>query len=102
MDEIKRLQADGPNAENLEKVRETLLRNYEKGLKEDSFWMSNLSFYRENELPFDGILKLPDRAKALTIEKVRDAARKYFSSDNMLVARLLPEETKRASSKKPE
>ena len=102
MDEINLLQRDGPSLENLEKIRETLLRNYEKGLKEDGFWMSNLSFYRENELPFDGILKLPDRAKALTVEKVRNAARRYFSSDNMLTARLLPEETKSASSKKVE
>jgi zinc protease len=102
LDEIKRLQTDGPSSENLEKVRETLLRNYERGLKEDSFWMSNLSFYRENELPFDGILKLPDRAKALTAEKVRDAGRKYFSAENLLVARLLPEETKSASNKKTE
>ena len=54
LDEIKRLQTDGPSTENLEKVRETLLRNYEKGLKEDNFWLSNLAFYRENELPFDG------------------------------------------------
>jgi zinc protease len=102
MDEINALQKDGPSSENLEKVRETLLRNHEKGLKEDSFWMSNLSFYRENELPFDGILKLPERAKALTAEKVRDAARKYFSSENLLTARLLPEGTKSASSKKVE
>jgi zinc protease len=99
MDEIKRLQTEGPSTENLEKVRETLLRNYERGLKEDSFWMSNLSFYRENDLPFDGILKLPDRAKALTAEKIRGAARKYFSSENLLVARLLPEGPKSASVK---
>ncbi|HWN94176.1 MAG TPA: insulinase family protein [Methylomirabilota bacterium] len=102
LDEIKRLQTDGPNAENLEKVRETSLRNYERSLKEDSFWMANLVFYRENELPFDGILKLPDRAKALTVEKVRDAARKYFSDENLLIARLLPEAAQSASSKGPE
>jgi len=99
LDEIKRLQTDGPNVENLEKVRETLLRNFEKGLKEDSFWLSNLAFYRENELPFSGILKLPDRAKSLTADKVRDAARKYFSTENLLIGRLLPEEIKSASGK---
>ncbi len=97
LDEIKRLQTDGPNTENLEKVRETLLRNFEKGLKEDSFWLSNLAFYRENELPFPGILKLPERAKSLTAKKVQEAARKYFSSENLLIARLLPEPIKSAS-----
>jgi zinc protease len=102
LEEIKNLQTDGPNKENLEKVRETHLRNYEKGLKEDGFWLGNLAFYRENELPFDGILEFPNRAKALTAEKIRDAARKYFSTENLLIARLLPEETKSASNKKTE
>jgi zinc protease len=98
LDEIKRLQTEGPAPENLEKVRETLLRNYEKGLKEDSFWLGNLVFYRENELSFGEILKSPERARALTPKKVQDAARKYFSAENVLVARLLPEEIKSASS----
>ena len=91
--EIKRMQRDGPNVEILEKVRETLLRSYERNLKEDSFWLSNLTYYRENGLPFGDILKAPERAKALTPEKVRDAARKYFSTENMLNARLMPEVT---------
>jgi zinc protease len=102
LDEIKRLQKDGPNTENLEKVRETHLRNFEKGLKEDGFWLSNLNFYRENELPFAQILKLPERAKGLTAEKVQNAARKYFSSDNLLIARLLPEPAQSASDKAKE
>jgi len=91
-DEIKRLQTEGPNTENMEKVRETLLRNHEKGLKEDGFWLGNLVFYRENELPFGGILTLPERAKALTAEQVQKAAKKYFSKENVLVAKLMPEE----------
>ena len=94
LDEIKKLQANGPSQDNLEKVRETLLRNYERGLKEDSFWMSNLAFYRENELAFSEILKSPDRARALTAEKVRDAVKLYFSTNNLLNARLLPETTR--------
>jgi zinc protease len=103
LDEIQNLQKEGPNTENLEKVRETHLRNYERGLKENSFWLGNLAFYRENELPFDGIMKLPERVKALTAEKVRDAARKYFSSENVLIARLMPEATvQKASTKKTE
>ena len=99
LEEINRLQRDGPSVENLEKVRETHLRNYERSLKEDSFWLNNLSYYREHELPLDGVLKVPERAKALTPEKVRDATRKYFSSDNMLNARLLPEAKPSASGK---
>jgi zinc protease len=102
MEEIKRLQDEGPSAENLDKVRETQLRNFERGLKENGFWLNNLSFYRENELPFSGIMKVPERAKAMTSEKVRDAARKYFSTENFMVAKLLPESTESASTRKVE
>lgn len=98
IEEIKRLQKDGPSAENLDKVRETHLRNFEKGMKENGFWMSNLYFYRENKLPFADILKAPERAKALTPEQVREAAKKYFSEENMLVARLLPEKVESVSN----
>ncbi|MSU37272.1 MAG: insulinase family protein [Pedosphaera sp.] len=94
LDEIKRLQTDGPSADNLEKVRQGDLRNFEMGLKENGFWLGSLSFYRQNELPFAGILELPERAKALTADRIRDAARLYFASDNQLIARLLPEAAK--------
>ena len=98
LEEIKRLQDDGPSAENVEKVRETLLRNFEKGLKEDTFWLSNPAFYRENEMPFTEILKSPERAKSLNATRIQEAARKYFSSDNLAIARLLPEEIKSADA----
>lgn len=91
LDEIQRLQKDGPSNDNLDKIRESLLRTYEKGLKEDGFWLGSLQFYRENELPFPQILRLPERAKAMTADTVREAARKYFNRDNLLVARLMPE-----------
>jgi zinc protease len=99
LDEIKDLQAKGPSQDNLEKVRETLLRTYERGLKEDSFWVSNLAFCRENELPFSEILKSPERIGALTVEKVREAAKRYFSSNNLLTARLMPETTPSVNAK---
>jgi zinc protease len=100
LEEIKRLQTDGPAKENLEKVRESFLRNFEKGLKEDGFWLSYLTFYREYDEPFIGILKTPERAHALTTKRVQDAAKKYFASDNVMIARLLPEVVKEASADK--
>ena len=48
------------------------------------------------------ILLLPDRAQALTAKKIQAAARKYFSSDNLLIARLLPAAAQGAGAKKAE
>lgn len=100
LDEIKRLQTDGPSADNVEKVREGDLRSFEKGLKENGFWLGRLSSYRENEIPFAVILDLPKRANALTAGMIRDAARLYFSSDNQLIARLLPEAAKESEGRR--
>lgn len=91
LSEVKALQENGPSMENLNKVRETHLRDFEKGLKENGFWLGNLAFYVQNDLPPEQILTFPDRANALTPEIVRDAAIRYFSTENMLVARLMPE-----------
>jgi len=99
LDEIKRLQVDGPSSDNVEKVREGNLRSFERGLKENGFWLGALTSYRQNELPFSGILELPERARALTAERIRDAARLYFSTTNQLIARLLPEATKPAETR---
>lgn len=89
--EIKRLQTQEPSKENLEKVRTTHLRSYEEGLKENGFWLGNLAFYLEHDLDPNAILTFPERAKALKGERVQQAIQKYFSSENLLIAKLLPE-----------
>ena len=42
-------------------------------------------------LPLDGLLDFPDKARNLTPDAVRDAARRYLPSDNRFIARLIPE-----------
>lgn len=89
--EAKKLQQEGPSEENLAKIRETHLRTHEKGLKQNGFWLSNLSFYRRCDLPFAGILEGPEKIEAMTSKEIQGAARKYFSRKNMLTAKLFPE-----------
>lgn len=91
LDEINHLKTEGPSVENLEKVKSTHLRTYEEGVKENGFWLSNLTFYLQNEMNPETILYFPERVKALTAESIRKAAERYFPRDNVLVAKLLPE-----------
>jgi zinc protease len=89
--EIASLQEDGPSDVNLAKVREQHLREFEVGIKENPFWLNNLLFREQHDLPLDELLDFPEKARNLTADDVRNAARKYFAPDNRFIARLLPE-----------
>lgn len=89
--EVARLQAEGPRADDLAKVKETQLRTFERGVKENPFWLGNLAFRAQHGLDPEDLLSFPERVKALEGEAVRDAAQRYFATDNRLVAKLYPE-----------
>jgi zinc protease len=91
LDEIKNLQEDGPSEVNLAKVREQHLREFEVGIKENPFWLNNLLFRAQHDLPLDELLDFPEKPRNLTAAAVRDAAKKYFAPDNRFIARLVPE-----------
>ncbi len=90
LDEIHRLQTEGPRAEDLAKVKEIQRRGFEKGRKENPFWLANLEFRVRNGLDPEGILNYPARVDALTAGQVRAAAKRYFAGTNRLTARLEP------------
>ncbi|MCS1409214.1 MAG: Protease 3 [Verrucomicrobia subdivision 3 bacterium] len=92
MSTVEELKSEGPSDDNFNKIKETNLRDYERGLKENGFWLSNLSYAAQNDLPMTQILTFPDRVAALTKERIQKAAQKYFSGDNLLIATLYPEE----------
>ena len=92
MEMIAELRREGPSQDTFDKVRKTLLRDHERGMRENGYWLSNLSYAVENDLPPERILDFPGRVEALTRERIRQAALRYLGGENLLVATLLPEE----------
>jgi zinc protease len=92
--EIEKLKIEGPSDDNLGKIKEAHLRSYEKGLKENSFWVGNLINSIQNDLDPSRILSYPERVEALSKETIQNAAKKYFDQTNLFTAILLPEEKK--------
>ncbi|MCP5520692.1 MAG: insulinase family protein [Verrucomicrobiales bacterium] len=92
--EVRSLQETGPRPEDLAKVKEIQLRTFERGQRENPFWLGNLEFRVRNDLDPAGILRFPDRVRDLTPEQVRNAARTVFSTGNLVTARLEPAGTK--------
>lgn len=93
LSEVEHLKTEGPSDDNLGKIKETHLRTYERGLKENGFWISNLIFAAQNDLDPGRILEYPDRVAALDKKTIQAAAQRYFDETNLFTAVLLPEES---------
>ncbi|MDQ8200484.1 insulinase family protein [Pelagicoccus enzymogenes] len=91
--QIIELQEEGPRPENVQKVRETHLREHERGIKENGFWLSNLVGMVAEDRDFEDILNFPERVKAFDAKAAQEAAVLYFDMRNLLVAYLRPEYT---------
>ncbi len=89
--EIDSLKANGAKQVDIDKVKETLRRSYETNLKQNGFWMGQLSaYYRLGEDPRQ-ILTYPAVLETLTPELVKQAAVKFLRKDNYIQVTLLPE-----------
>jgi zinc protease len=91
-EEMDRLKEEGPQPEDLQKVKETQLRNRETQLKRNEFWRGVLAYIFKHELDPNIILTYEDRVKNLTAEVVQETARKHFDRKNYLRGVLFPEE----------
>jgi zinc protease len=74
LDEIRKIQKEGVNPEDLNKVKEGQRRDLEKNLRENSYWAGQLmDVYRHGD---PGIVtRVGERINALSSEQLREAAR---------------------------
>lgn len=88
--EIDSLRAGGPTADELAKVKETMLRERETNLRENRYWLERL----ENALQLGedprGILGAEAAVQGLTAEQVREAARRWIDPNRFVRVSLLP------------
>ncbi len=92
---IDTLQAKGPEAADVEKVKEQLLREHEVEVKQNAFWLGNIAarlHYGEDPAGLDSAYTA--MIDALTGAQLQAAARQYFNTKNYAKFVLLPEEKK--------
>lgn len=91
---IQELQTNGPSDTDLQKVKETQIQSRLKAEKENSYWMAQLRYRYQNDMPLSGATTEAFRAKvaALETEDIRRAAQKYFDFEQRIKLVLLPEE----------
>ena len=91
-EEIRKLQANGPTAADLQKVKETLRREMETSLKENGYWLRTLEqAYFMDEDPNE-ILDYEEAINELSADKLQAMANKYFNFDQVVEVVLYPAE----------
>lgn len=96
--EIERLQTEGPEQDDIDKVREIQRRGRETALDQNGFWASVLEAAVVNETDPLDILNFDERVELVTQESVQEAAKKYMQRERSVLGILLPEETEEASA----
>ena len=90
-DEIKKLKEDIPQ-EYLDKYKATRLTEYNKELKENSWYLSQLTDCAYYNLRFTGKSDFTKNLDKLTVKTLRKKAAKYFDTDNAINVILYPEQ----------
>lgn len=91
MDEIQKIKDAGPIEADLNKVKETWIKQYQEDVKDNSYWLSKLQQSVESGSSAVDVLTVEKRINALTTKDVKDAANLYFNMKNYLQVVLNPE-----------
>jgi len=91
LEEMEKLKTAGPLAEDLSKVKETMLRERETNLERNAWWLAQLATYLQRGDDPRGILANARLIGALTAAQVQDAARRWLDTGRYVKARLVPE-----------
>jgi zinc protease len=91
LQEVRRLQREGPSADLTAKAKESARRNYETNLRQNGYWLRRLeSVHLLGEDPKD-ILTRPARIDAITTAMLKETFNTYFPLDRYTVVTLVPE-----------
>ncbi len=94
MNLIKEAQTKGIDPKDLEKVKETWIKQYQTQIQNNDYWLNSLSTAWINRDDPEGILNYEKRVYALKPEDLKKAAQKFLNLNNYVKAVLYPENAK--------
>ena len=99
---VDSIKAGAVSDSNLVKIREIMIRGHETALKQNESWLAAMADAAEDHRDQRDFLRVPEIAKGLTREKLRDAARYYINTGQVARFTLLPEGAPNAPPVKPQ
>lgn len=89
--EMDKIVKNGPTEEDMNKIKETLIRERETDLKKNDWWVRKLENLYYFDEPKTSFADFNDNVKAVTNEEIKAAAIKYFNMKNYVKVYLKPE-----------
>ena len=93
-EEMKKMADNGPTDVDIEKAKETLIKERETQVKENQYWLEyikNRTFMGEKLLSFEQVQAI---VKEITKADLQKAAKSYFTPNHYVKVVLMPEEVK--------
>jgi zinc protease len=90
MQEIKRMQQEGPSADLTSRAKESARRVYETALKQNDYWLGRLQTIKMYDRDPGEILTRTRRIDAVTPQMLQDVFKKYFPNDRSTIVTLVP------------
>ena len=90
-EEIERIRTDGPDAETVDKVRESQRRAKETNLRENGYWLGRIAGMDQEGRDL-ALIPSYDLIEGWTAEQVQEAAVRYLRNDRYAKFVLYPEE----------
>ena len=88
--ELQKIIDNGPEEKDVNKYKEAEALEYKKKMKENRYWMTNLTKAFMNGSNPEDILIASDNVKAVTAKDIQDVAKKYLTKDKT-IGILMPE-----------
>lgn len=95
MDIIGNIQKNGPTLEDLNKVKEQMLRQRETDRKTNEFWLQKLAQLSFNSDPVTNVTNFDQRVKDVTVDDLKKAALQFIKKDHFVRVTLIPEGKKK-------
>jgi zinc protease len=89
--EMQYLADNGPGDENMEKAKETFLRDLETNVKENKYWLNKIKSGISTKSELASTEELKATVNSITKADLQQAAKQYFTRDHYLKVVLMPE-----------
>ena len=90
LQEVQRLQQEGPTEDLVNRAKETARRNYETQLRQNDYWLRRFQAVQMWGQDPAMIARRLDRINAVTPAAVQEAFKQYFPANRMTVVTLAP------------
>ena len=88
-EEVNTIVNDGPRADDLQKAKESMLKDFAEDVEQNSWWLSALSEYYHYNINL--LRDYPSAVEAITAETVQNTLRKLVSAGNVIEVVMMPE-----------